>query len=188
SAPLDLPVLDYEKEEETILRIADRLGGQVHLDIVESATFDELGRLVSSLKPHVVHLSGHGVMQDAVGHFAFEDERGRQDTHDGREMAERLFAGRGVRLVFVSGCQSAQAGVAGLCQRLTVAGHVPLALGWGASIADDRATDFARRPARRGVVVRGERSGWGQRPGPHLRQSHPIGAGGVGRGAGTLTG
>ena len=59
-------------------------------------------------------------------------------------MAERLFAGRGVRLVFVSGCQSARAGAAGLCQRLTVAGHVPLALGWGASIADDRATDFAR--------------------------------------------
>ena len=137
-------MLDYEKEEETILRIADRLGGKVHLDIAESGTFDELGDLVSSLKPHVVHLSGHGVMQDGVGHFAFEDERGREDAHDGREMAERLFAGSGVHLVFVSGCQSAQAGAAGLCQRLTVVGHVPLALGWGASIADDRATDFAR--------------------------------------------
>ena len=53
-------------------------------------------------------------------------------------------AGSGVRLVFVSGCQSARAGAAGLCQRLSAAGHVPLALGWGASIADDRATDFAR--------------------------------------------
>ena len=131
SAPLDQPALDYEKEEEAILRIADRLGGKVHLDIAESGTFDELGELVSSLKPHVVHLSGHGVMWDGVGHFAFEDERGREDSHDGREMAERLFAGRGVRLVFVSGCQSARAGAAGLCQRLTAAGHVPLALGWG---------------------------------------------------------
>ena len=41
-APLDQPVLDYEKEEETILHIADRLGGKVHLDIAESGTFDEL--------------------------------------------------------------------------------------------------------------------------------------------------
>ncbi|MGH8585615.1 MAG: hypothetical protein ACREWE_05350, partial [Gammaproteobacteria bacterium] len=78
-----------------------------------------------------MHLSGHGVMQDGVGHFAFEDERGGHDAHDGREMAERIFARSVVRLVFVSGCQSAQAGAAGLCQRLTVAGHVPLALGWG---------------------------------------------------------
>ena len=91
-----------------------------------------------------MHLSGHGLMRDGVGHFAFEDERGREDAHDGGEMAGRLFAGSDVRLVFVSGCQSARAGAAGLCQRLTVAGHVPLALGWGASIADDRATEFAR--------------------------------------------
>lgn len=91
-------MLDYEKEEETTLRIADRLGGKVHLDIVESGTFDELGKLVSILKAHVVHLSGHGVMRDGVGHFAFEDERGREDAHDGGEMAERLFASRGVAL------------------------------------------------------------------------------------------
>jgi hypothetical protein len=37
-----LPVLDYEREEEAILRIADRLGGKVFLDIAEASTFDEL--------------------------------------------------------------------------------------------------------------------------------------------------
>ena len=136
--------LDFEKEEEAILRLADKLGGQVHLDIAEAGTFDELRDLISELKPHVVHLSGHGALRDGLGTFAFEDDRGRLDERAGPAMAEQLFAGRGVRLVFVSGCQSAQAGVAGLCQSLTAAGHVPLALGWGASIADDRATDFAR--------------------------------------------
>jgi len=143
-APTDLRGLDYEKEEEAILRIADKLGGKIHLDIAESGSFDELHDLVSELKPHAVHLSGHGNLANGAGHFAFENERGRADDRDGREMAERLFAGRGVRLVFVSGCQSAQAGVSGLCQTLTAAEHVPLALGWGASIADDRATEFAR--------------------------------------------
>ena len=55
---------------------------------------------------------------------------GKMHTMAGK-MAERLFAGGGVRLVFVSGCQSAQAGAAGLCQRLTVAGHVPLSSAGG---------------------------------------------------------
>lgn len=144
-APLDphLPSLDYEKED-AILRIADKLGGRIHLEIAEAGAFDELRELISERKPHVVHLSGHGSARDGIGRFAFESDRGREDGHEGLEMAERLFAGRGVRLVFVSGCQSAHAGVAGLCQSLTGAGHVPLALGWGASIADDRATQFAR--------------------------------------------
>ena len=43
------------------------------------------------------------------------------------------------------------------------------------------------RPARRGVVVRGQRSGR-PRPRPHLRQSYPIGAGRAELGTGTLTG
>ncbi|MBM4050731.1 MAG: hypothetical protein FJ279_37005, partial [Planctomycetes bacterium] len=41
-APTQLAGLDYEKEEEAILRIADRLGDKVHLDIAEAGAFDEL--------------------------------------------------------------------------------------------------------------------------------------------------
>jgi hypothetical protein len=111
-------------EGEAILRIADRLGGKTFLDIAEAGTFDALRDLISEVRPHVVHLSGHGELADGVGRFCFEDERGRLDAREGREMAECLFAGSGVRLVFVSGCQSAQAGVAGLCQSLTADGHV----------------------------------------------------------------
>jgi tetratricopeptide (TPR) repeat protein len=143
-APIDQPGLDYEKEEEAILRIAHRLGAAVHLEFAEAGTFDELRDLISEYRPHVVHLSGHGSVRDGVGSFAFENERGLCDSRDAREMAAQLFAGRGVRLVFVNGCQTAQVAVAGVCQTLTATGHVPLALGWGASIADDRATDFAR--------------------------------------------
>ena len=143
-APTDQAGLDYEREEEAILRIADRLGGLVHLEIAETGTFGELGDLISELKPHVVHLSGHGIMRNGVGHFAFEDERGKSDSRDAHEVARQLFAGHGVRLVFVSGCQSGQAGAAGVCQALVAEGHVPLVVGWGASIADSLATEFAR--------------------------------------------
>ncbi len=144
AAPAGLAGLDYEREEEAMMRIADRLGSRVHLEIAEAGSFDELSDLISEYRPHVVHLSGHGVLRDGVGTFAFEDERGALDSRPGSEMAERLFSGDGVRLVFVSGCQSAQAGVAGVCQSLTALGNVPLAIGWGASVADDLATEFAR--------------------------------------------
>ena len=49
---------------------------------------------------------------------------------------------RGVRCVFLNACQTSQAAVAGLCQSLVTAG-LPLAVGWAASIADERATSFA---------------------------------------------
>jgi tetratricopeptide (TPR) repeat protein len=143
-APTDLVGLDHEKEEEAILHIAHRLGARVHLDIAEAGTFEELGNLISEYQPHIVHLSGHGEVSEGVGYFAFENERGRSDSRDGREMAEKLFTGRDVRLVFINGCESAQSAAAGVCQTLTSTGHVSLALGWGASIADDHATEFAR--------------------------------------------
>ena len=123
-----LPVLDYEREEEAILRIADRLGGKIFLDIAEAGTFDELRDLISEVRPHVVHLSGHGALADGVGRFCFEDERGRLDARDGPEMAECLFAGSGVRLVFVSGCQIRASGRGGVVPkpdggRTRAAGH-----------------------------------------------------------------
>ena len=52
-----------------------------------------------------------------------------------------------MQCVFVSGCQSGKAhreALAGVCQAL-VGAEVPLAVGWAAFIADDLATNFARR-------------------------------------------
>jgi hypothetical protein len=88
-----MPVLDYEREEEAILRIADRLGGRIFLDIAEAGTFDELRELISERRPHVVHLSGHGELNDGAGRFCFEDERGRLDA---RDLYHELAAGQGV--------------------------------------------------------------------------------------------
>lgn len=141
-APVDQSGLDFEREEDAMLKIARKIGAKVHLDFADAGTFEELRELIETQQPHVVHLSGHGVVREGIGAFAFEDERGDTDFRDAHQMAEQLFAGRNVRLVFVNGCQTAQAAVAGICQTLTATGHVPFALGWGARIADDFATDF----------------------------------------------
>jgi tetratricopeptide (TPR) repeat protein len=94
------------------------------------------------VKPHIVHLSGHGTVGlDGVGRFCFEDEAGNTDAHAAADLA-RLFGAHDVPCVFLNGCQTSQAAVAGMCQALVQAG-LPLALGWAASVADERATAFA---------------------------------------------
>ena len=116
----------------------------------------DLAALVAECRPHVIHLSGHGdVDAQGRGVFAFEDERGRTDVLTADEIAARVFRGNDVRLAFINGCKSSQAAVSGLCRGLVAAG-VPSALGWAASVADDRATDFTAEFYRR--LVRNERT------------------------------
>ena len=115
-------------------------------DSCDLGTFEELKERVNEFRPHILHLTGHGVVRDGKGHFAFEKEDGTADLVPAEEL-RRFLAGSGVQCVFASGCQTGQApreALAGVCQAL-VGAEVPLAVGWAASIADDLATNFARR-------------------------------------------
>ena len=155
SAPTDEAQLDYEREEDAMLRAIARLQ-DVSVHFAESGSFDTLKELVAECRPHVVHLSGHGtVNRDGMGSFAFEDERGQTDLREAAAIVAEVFRGghHGVRCVFFNGCRTSQAATAGLCQSLAIAG-VPLAVGWSASVADDRATDFVEEFYR--WLVRGE--------------------------------
>jgi len=153
AAPTDLAQLDFEREEDAISTVCGRVRDVV-LRIVDSGAADELGDLVTEFRPHVVHLSGHGVVgDDGIGRFAFENEQGLRDERDVETLAIDTFRGSSVRCVFLNACQSARAAVAGMAQHLVRAG-VPHVLGWSASVADDRATDFATEFYRR--LVHGE--------------------------------
>jgi tetratricopeptide (TPR) repeat protein len=96
---------------------------------------------VGEFLPHVVHLTGHGKLDGVHGTFAFENERGHTASTDVGDLAVRAFHNGCVRCIFLNGCQTAQAAVAGLCQGLVTAA-VPLAIGWSGSVADDRAAEF----------------------------------------------
>lgn len=146
-APLDLPTLDHEREEDVVLKAVARVGPAIAVDIVDSGTFEELRRRINDFEPHVVHLDGHGgVGSDGQGYFYFEDERGASDARPAREISQSLFAGSSVQCAFVSGCQTGQAplvaALGGVCAGL-VGDEVPLAVGWAASIDDEVATDVA---------------------------------------------
>jgi tetratricopeptide (TPR) repeat protein len=145
-APKDQHPLDYEREEEALLKVIAKAGPNVVFDSGDMGTFDELREWLDSFDPHVVHLTGHGVVRDdGLGYFCFEDEKGQTDLRSSEEL-RGLLAGTGVQCAFVSGCQTGKAppiaALGGICQGL-VSEEVPLAIGWAASIADDIATEFA---------------------------------------------
>jgi hypothetical protein len=77
SSPLDLPELDYEKEEEALFRAI--YGQDVAFDSCDLGSFEELKEKVSEFRPHIVHLTGHGAVLEGEGRFAFEKEDGMAD-------------------------------------------------------------------------------------------------------------
>ncbi|MDB5312562.1 MAG: photosystem assembly protein Ycf3 [Gemmataceae bacterium] len=139
----DVP-LDYEREEEAMLRATERLDRNVVvLPFAETGGIDELAKLVADHRPHVVHLSGHGsVDNNGTGWFGFENERGRPDPQPADQIANRVFRGSAVRCVMLNACQTGLGATAGLAGHLVSTG-VPVVLGWGASVGDDMATRFA---------------------------------------------
>ncbi|HEY6329374.1 MAG TPA: CHAT domain-containing protein [Blastocatellia bacterium] len=77
-APLDLAQLDFDKEEEYLVRAV--AGPNVHFYAADLGSFEELGRLIAEFDPHIVHLSGHGAVKEGLGYFAFEDMSGANLT------------------------------------------------------------------------------------------------------------
>ncbi|APZ90775.1 tetratricopeptide repeat protein [Fuerstiella marisgermanici] len=141
ASPIDQKPLDYEKEEDTILTAVTTLEG-ARIFVGEMGSLEELKSLIKQVKPQIVHLSGHGKLQDnGIGTFCFEGERGETDPRSAADLVP-ILKQSGVQCVFLNACETAQADVAGFCQSLVKAG-LPLAVGWAAPVADDLATVFA---------------------------------------------
>jgi tetratricopeptide (TPR) repeat protein len=146
-SPRDQPELDYEREEEFLFQAIGKAGYNVVIDSGDMGSFEELRQRINEFQPHIVHLTGHGIVKDdGLGYFAFENERGDTDLRSSMEIRQELFAGSNVQCAFISGCQSGKAppveALGGICQGL-VGEEVPLAIGWAASIADNIANHFA---------------------------------------------
>jgi CHAT domain len=145
SAPRDQVELDFEREEELLVRALGKAGRNVVFDSGDLGSFDELRERINDFHPHVVHLTGHGVARADAAYFASEDDRGESDNRSATELGQ-LFAGSGVQCAFVSACQAGRAperaALGGLAQGLLAEG-VPLVIGWTASILDEVATQVA---------------------------------------------
>ncbi|MBM7077462.1 CHAT domain-containing protein [Micromonospora humida] len=140
------PVLNFEAEEAAILAATRRTG--TDLVVEESGTLEGLRFLshdYGSGHFDVLHLSGHATTAGGQPVFVMEDEYGRPTRATADQLAEAMH-GHWPRLVFVSGCLTADAPEGGVFPSMSeslVQAGAPAVLGWALPVGDVAATDFA---------------------------------------------
>jgi tetratricopeptide (TPR) repeat protein len=152
SSPNDpnIAPLNIELEQEVILEAVDRLHREykMEVDFTEDATFETVESYLNEKEYHIVHFTGHGKYDDNKhrGYLIFESEDGKAREIDNTAIAD-LFAGRSVRLVVLSACQSGKVSnreaYADLASIL-VKKNIPAVVAMQYSILDLSATRFAQ--------------------------------------------
>ncbi len=155
--PMGLAHLSVDQEIAAIdAGFADlKQAGLVETEILLDATPEKLHRLLEISSPPMskrafdaVHFIGHGYFDrdTQLGYLLFEDEVGRSQQVDSRSLQE-IFCRRGIRLVFLNACETAESGPvdfnSGLAQSL-IAGGLPSVVANQYSVMDVSATSFAQ--------------------------------------------
>ena len=149
SSPSDQPELDMDVEERKILEALDRLlPNKIQIDFEDEATWDNLQDVLIEEAYNIIHYTGHGVFKDGKGYLALESEDGKTDLRDERDLAGLLGEHQSLRLVFLSGCQTAKSSelkaFSGLSGALLKKG-IPSVVAMQYSISDKSAIQLARK-------------------------------------------
>lgn len=135
-----LPVLAYEQEETNILKATRHQ--PIDLVVEESGSVSQLQNLVASFgKDHfdVFHITGHGTIdEDATPRFVTEDEQGGAQLTTAEQLA-KAFGHRWPRLLFLSGCRTAEAPDRGMIPSMAhalVNAGADMVLGWARPVYD----------------------------------------------------
>ncbi|MFI1196977.1 CHAT domain-containing protein [Micromonospora sp. NPDC020750] len=140
------PELNFEAEEAAILAATRRTG--TDLVVEESGTLEGLRFLSRDYGAghfDVLHLSGHATTDGGEPVFVVEDEFGAIARATADQIAQAM-QGHWPRLVFVSGCLTADAPDGGVFPSMSeslVQAGAPAVLGWALPVGDVSATDFA---------------------------------------------
>ncbi|MBU7044970.1 MAG: tetratricopeptide repeat protein [Theionarchaea archaeon] len=133
------PILDFEKEEETILEVTRNLPVDITVEDTGS-----LQGLKESLEQHVydiIHVSGHANIE-GTPYFCMEDEEGYLEKVTPPVLQNILDESlQRPRLIFLSGCRTGEA-FDSFAQQL-VMNYSPPVVGWGKPVSDPGATKAA---------------------------------------------
>jgi len=140
TSPEDVqPVLDYEREEGTILEATRQQ--PIDLVVEESGSVSQLKNLVDSFDDDhfdIFHITGHGTIEEDTPQFVTEDEQGAAQFTTAEQLAD-AFGGRWPRLLFLSGCHTAQAPNRGMIPSMAhalVNAGADTVLGWARPVYD----------------------------------------------------
>ena len=150
SQPVGFGRLSVDQELEVIRRGFEPLieAGLVTVEVLPRATPSVIHGYLSTGNYNVVHFIGHGVFdeQEQQGYLIFEDNR-RNSFRLGQRQVREIFCQRGINLVFLNACQTAEGSTAdfnmGIAQSL-VAHGLPALVANQYSVLDSSATSFAQ--------------------------------------------
>lgn len=137
------PELDFEKEEESIFRITEKLA--VDMEVEDSGSLEGLREQLEHQQYDVVHLSGHAnIDKEGRPFFIMENETGfRRDVFPYQLWEDALIENL-PQLLFLSGCRTGEASeafaAASFARWLVEKPNVLVVLGWGRSVSDQQAS------------------------------------------------
>jgi tetratricopeptide (TPR) repeat protein len=125
----------FEEEELSLLKAVQGL--DIHLEMGETASFEELKSSIESFQPHLVYLSGEAKLSGEVSggeaRLAFMDPAGKLDLRSAEEIAPVLKSG-GVECIIIGGEGNGPDPARELlCQRL--AEDLLMAVAWNGIVA-----------------------------------------------------
>ncbi|MBU7048002.1 MAG: CHAT domain-containing protein, partial [Theionarchaea archaeon] len=139
-SPEGISVLDFEKEEETILKITENL--PVDIDVEDTGSLEGLYDQLKTNEFDVIHITGHAGI-DEEPFFCMEDDTGELAKVRPSELF-KVLALNPPRLLFLSGCRTGEPPRAhvSFAQSLVLE-HFPSVLSWGLPVTDEGATRAA---------------------------------------------
>jgi len=137
------PELDFEREEETIFRVTEKLA--IDMDVEDYGGLAGLREQLVSETYDVVHLSGHAdIDKNGQPIFIMETETGRPQFVTPAQLWREALIENPPALLFLSGCRTgetpAEQAATSFAQHLVEQFHVPAVLSWGRSVSDQQAT------------------------------------------------
>jgi len=115
SSPIDLKDnerLQVEQEQMLILQAVDRAyaANAIEVEFLDEASLKAIQARLDEEEYHIFHYTGHGVFSEShdKGYLLLEDDSGRSRHVDNETIAELLSGYPSLRLVVLSGCQTAK--------------------------------------------------------------------------------
>ena len=155
SSPLDLKDherLRPEEEQMLILQALDRphAENKIEVEFLDEASLRNIQSKLDEEEYHILHYTGHGVYSEREdrGYLLLEDDSGKSRHVDNQTVATLLAGYRSLRLVVLSGCQTAKtSGRHALSDLATplLQKRIPSVVAMQYSVADRSAIELAQK-------------------------------------------
>jgi CHAT domain-containing protein len=154
SSPLDLPGshrLQTGKERMLIHQAFDSayVSDRIEIDFLDRASIRNINEAFDKEEYHILHFTGHGIYsrQERTCYLLLEDDFGGAMRVDNDTVADLLSRHQSLRLVVLSGCQTALSvghRVIGSLPTPLLAKNIPAVIAMQYSVTDRSALDLAR--------------------------------------------